>query len=650
MSVLLVVLVLFGFGVSGVRSRPEAKAKVFVGSGSFSTIQAAINAANETDIVQVMNGIYYGRVVVNKSISLVGEDWTTTIIDGGGSGEVIRMTANNVRITGFTIRNGGISGISIADCHSQNISGNLVSVGGTGLGIDVKNSSHNVFLRNNVTACGWPIKLEDSDGNIISKNFLRDNYGQAISLYRSHNNIVTGNFVSLNPAYGIYLEESNNNTVSENNVTDVCEGIHLKLSSNNTVAENIVTHTSPYGIILEYSNSTLILRNVIADDNSEAMVLRYCNGNIVDRNRIMGNKWGVFVLNSSGNIFTGNYMDQNWFGSLRVYGLGLSDFLNTIDVSNTVNGKPVYYWVNQHDREVPSDAGCVAIINSTEIRIRNLNLTGNYNGILLAFSNHTNLDSLRLSNNFHGLWLWRSNENTITGCTLKDNINPLYMRESENNLIYSNNFVNEQKPDVAGTQNSWDNGYPEGGNYWSEHIGSDSFRGISQNITGSDGLGDIPHIADSGNQDRYPLMSATVGFDAGHWEGVDYRIQIVSNSMISAFRFNADEGPFIRFNATGSNETAGFCRITIPKQLLWVENGEWNLTIDDQTMVPMLMEDENHTYLFFAYAQGTITVQIQGTHVIPEYPRLFLLLLFAFFAISSIRLIKPLARRSGLVT
>lgn len=165
MSVLLVVLVLFGFGVSGVRSRPEAKAKVFAGSGSFSTIQAAINAANETDIVQVMNGIYYGRVVVNKSISLVGEDWTTTIIDGEGSGEVIRMTANNVRITGFTIRNGGISGISIADCHSQNISGNLVSVGGTGLGIDVKNSSHNVFLRNNVTACGWPIKLEDSDGN-----------------------------------------------------------------------------------------------------------------------------------------------------------------------------------------------------------------------------------------------------------------------------------------------------------------------------------------------------------------------------------------------------------------------------------------------------------------------------------------------------
>jgi parallel beta-helix repeat protein len=649
MSVLLVVLVLFGFNVSGVRSMPVVNAKVFVGSGGFSTIQAAINAANETETVQVMSGTYYEHVVVNKSISLVGEDWTTTIIDGGGSGEVIRVATNSVRITGFTIRNGGISGISIANCHSQNISGNLVSVNGTGLGVDVRNCSRSVFLWNNVTACGWPIKLQDSDDNIISGNFLRNNYGQTISLYRSENNTVTGNSVSFNPAYGIYLEESNNNTVSRNNITDVCEGIHLKLSNNNTVAENAIARASPYGVILEHSNGTLISKNVITDDNSEALVLTNCNGNIVDQNRIEGNKWGVLVLNSGGNIFTGNSMNQNWLGSLGVFGLGLSDFLNMIDASNTVNGKPVYYWVNQHDREVPSDAGCVAIINSTEIRIRNLNLTGNYDGVLLAYSNHTSLDNLRLSNNFHGLWLWRSNENTITDCTLKDSVNALYMRESDNNLIYGNNFVNEQKPDVAGTHNSWDNGYPEGGNYWSDYTRSDNFRGVFQNITGSDALGDRPHVIDSGNQDRFPLMSTIVSFDAGHWEGVDCRIQIVSNSTISAFRFDANEGPFIHFNATGSNETAGFCRVTIPKQLLWVEDDEWNVTVGDQMIVPMLMEDGNRTYLFLAYVQGSMAVRIQGTQVIPEYPRLFPVLL-AFFVMFSVCMVKRLVRRKGLVT
>lgn len=647
-TVLLAVIVLFGSGVSGVSSKPEERMTVFVGSEGFSTIQEAINAANETETVQVTNGVYYEHVIVNKSISLIGDDWKTTIVDGEGNGEVIRVVANSVRITGFTVRNGGVSGISISNSYSQNISGNLISVGGIGTGIDLKNSSHSVLVGNNVTACGLAVRLLGSDDNVILRNSLRDNYGQAISLYDSENNMVTYNSVGFNPAYGIYLEESRNTTVSGNNITDVCEGIHLNLSSNCAVAENNITRTSPYGIILDHSNDTLIRENIIAHDNSEAMVLNYSDGNIVDRNRIIGNKWGVLVFKSSRNIFTGNYMDQNWFGSLRVYGFGLSDFLNTADFSNTVNGKPVYYWVNQHDREVPSDAGCVVIINSTEIRVRNLNLTGNYNGILLAFSNHTSLNNLRLSNNFHGLWLWRSNENTITDCTLKDNVNALYMRESNNNLIYGNNFVNEQEPDVTGTHNSWDGGYPEGGNYWSHNVGSDNFEGISQNVTGSDGLNDRPYMIDSDNQDRYPLMSAIVSLDAGYWEGVDYRIKIVSNSTISAFNFNASEGPFVSFNMMGSNETVGFCRITIPKQLLWVENGGWNVTIGDQTTIPTLKEDANHTYLFFTYVQGSMVVQIQGTHAIPEYPTLFPALLFVVLAVFLIRTLKRKARLKSL--
>jgi nitrous oxidase accessory protein NosD len=49
------------------------------------------------------------NVVVDKSINLIGEDKDTTFIDGNKSGDVIGITADNVRISRFTVQNSGIS-------------------------------------------------------------------------------------------------------------------------------------------------------------------------------------------------------------------------------------------------------------------------------------------------------------------------------------------------------------------------------------------------------------------------------------------------------------------------------------------------------------------------------------------------------------
>jgi hypothetical protein len=55
--------------------------------------------------------------------------------------------------------------------------------------------------------------------------------------------------------------------------------------------------------------------------------------------------------------------------------------------------------------------------------------------------------------------------------------------------------------------NNWDCDYPSGGNFWSNHNGTDEKRGDGQNQTGSDGICDAPFIIDSNNTDRYPLMA-----------------------------------------------------------------------------------------------------------------------------------------------
>ena len=77
------------------------------GAGNYTTIQSAIDAASSGDTVYVYNGIYYENVVVDKTINLTGEDRNTTIIDGGGSGDVVYVNADDVNVQGFKILNSG---------------------------------------------------------------------------------------------------------------------------------------------------------------------------------------------------------------------------------------------------------------------------------------------------------------------------------------------------------------------------------------------------------------------------------------------------------------------------------------------------------------------------------------------------------------
>jgi hypothetical protein len=79
---------------------------------------------------------------------------------------------------------------------------------------------------------------------------------------------------------------------------------------------------------------------------------------------------------------------------------------------------------------------------------------------------------------------------------------------SSGNSIFHNNFIGNVKqvaPDSS--VNTWDDGYPSGGNYWSDYNGTDTYNGPYQNLTGSDGIGDTPYVIDANNIDHYPLMN-----------------------------------------------------------------------------------------------------------------------------------------------
>jgi parallel beta-helix repeat protein len=173
-----------------------------------------------------------------------------------------------------------------------------------------------------------------------------------------------------------------------------------------------------------------------------------------------------------------------------MYNFGMENgyYFQDIDASNTVDGRPIYYWVNRQNSEIPSDAGYVAIINSTNIRVEGLDLRNNYQGIFIAYSNNVTICENNITNSYIGLYLGS---------------------ELGNNIIYHNNFISnmQQVYFYQPSSNIWDDGYPSGGNYWSDHTDDDVKSGPSQDLPRSDGMGDTPFTIDADNVDHYPLMN-----------------------------------------------------------------------------------------------------------------------------------------------
>jgi parallel beta-helix repeat protein len=140
----------------------------------------------------------------------------------------------------------------------------------------------------------------------------------------------------------------------------------------------------------------------------------------------------------------------------------------------------------------------------------------NQSGIYFYSSHDNNITSNNVSNNDYGLYFEHlSHSNNICYNSLwNNNIFNVYLDDSGNNDIFHNNFISSsnQAYDIVLGSNHWDNGYPSGGNYWSDYIGVDNNKGPDQDIPGSDGIGDTNYSIDSDSIDHYPLMDPYPNF------------------------------------------------------------------------------------------------------------------------------------------
>jgi parallel beta-helix repeat protein len=197
---------------------------------NYPTIQEAINNASSGDTIFVRKGIYTENIVINKSITLIGEDRESTIIDGGATGNVISIKASNVTINGFTIRNFVGYGIFIERFGNILISNNNIT--GNYIGVQITSSSGNQIYENIISANYIGIQLFYSSGNAIYRNVISSNADGIDAYYYSVGNIFYENAINSNN-WGVYLSPySNNNVFYHNNFVGNIYDVYAEQTAN----------------------------------------------------------------------------------------------------------------------------------------------------------------------------------------------------------------------------------------------------------------------------------------------------------------------------------------------------------------------------------------------------------------------------------
>jgi len=382
---------------------------------SYSTIQEAINAPETLDghKISASSGIYYEHVTVNKSLSLVGEDRSTTIIDGNGKGKVVYVTANNVEVKGFTIQSGTF-GLWLDNSNNSKIIGNTLQDGSYGIRLRYSRNSEIAgnYIRG-YTFFGF--EIESSGNSTLRDNNMVDskyNFGvDGNSLSDFVNDIDTSNTVNNKPVR--YLIDQHNITIDSSTFQET--GYLSFVNSTNIKVEKLSVENNVQGILFAFTTNSTV-SNVNAKDNWNGIYVAHSsNISVSEVNANSNFDYGIKFLNSPRSIARGNNVDNNGWA-----GIGLFRSSNSTIEENKAN-----------------------------FNIYNLHIVYTNNSIIAG-------NEALIEPGSYSIALYYAHNNIIYHNTF---VNTLLYVETRNWTQFT-------------PRNSWDNGLE--GNYWSSYRGVDA--------------------------------------------------------------------------------------------------------------------------------------------------------------------------------
>jgi len=270
--------------------------------------------------------------------------------------------------------------------------------------------------------------------------------------------------------------------------------------------------------------------------------------------------------------------------------------------------------LNLNGYEIVGGGGWIGIdiVDRSGVTIRNGGIRNHMCGIYLGNCWNIEIRNTTISSN---LWsdvemsgVWNS---LFTGNNFKSRLGLDCGWGSSGNKIYHNNFIGSRCLIYSpGTwPNSWDDGYPSGGNYWSYYTGLDLCNGPGQNIVGSDGIGDSPYGIGYTQYDHYPLMNPWTPTETVVKIGViDVPVTIISNTAIGSIVANKNN---LKFKSSGQTGYKGYIDLILPMSIVTTNI---KVSIDNKeppSPFPIINTNGTHYFIYFEFTLSTHIVTVQ---------------------------------------
>jgi parallel beta-helix repeat protein len=509
---------------------------------NFSSVQEAIDHASNGDTIRVMAGEYHELLTVNKTLTLIGEDPASTIIDGDQRGDVISLDSPGITIVNLTAR-GSIryseldpqwpgSGIKVTSTASDaNITGCLVT--DCQVGIYGDSPSRTAILKNTVYGNDWEgIFLDQPTSPTVSGNNLYDNWIGFMSLQTSESFSCTGNTLLHNQGSGLcFIDDLENAVIADNLIQD---NGYLDFSG-----PPDYDHAGGY---FEFMENCTCTNNTFVRNGGIGFFISGMKDTMLDGNVMQGNNAGF------------SYNDLNLAPS------------NTITLTNTVDGLPILYLEGVSDREITgADYASVYCVGVQDITVHDLVMdSANGLGITIRGGKNIQIRNNTVSNNLFQNILVAAAENAVLTGNRVLNGNYGSGVISSFNVTVSGNYAHNNSagfaaaPPVAGLQYT--------GNSLDKNMVGFSFEQLRQS-------GDDDVILCNGNH-IYGMNSSLVGKDLGILIYTSNGVDIRDNEIAQVY-----EGVFFY---GGQYNTLSSCRIT--DSTFGIELAEYSPGFGNQTI------------------------------------------------------------------
>lgn len=274
------------------------------------TISATIESAEPGDVIKVQRGYYQENVVIDKTLSLIGVD-RPTISGGNVAGDTVRISAKDVRVEGFIIRDSG------SDLTGQN-AGVYVAPGSDRAIVANNDLTYNLFGL-------WIEKVKDVQitNNIITgkRDLQSAQRGNGIQLYNTTGAKIIGNNISF-CRDGIYVDVSHHALFRGNKMHHLRYGTHYMNSYYNTWEDND-TYLNRGGLALMEVRDQVVRNNRAWSNSDHGIMLRTIQDSVIEQNVVADNGRGFFIYDAEYNTIKNNLVIGNkvgvhlWAGSIH---------------------------------------------------------------------------------------------------------------------------------------------------------------------------------------------------------------------------------------------------------------------------------------------------------------------------------------------